>query len=69
MELQNLRFVWLTNEEEGVFQGVAGEFVIRATAELSAMSPTDPAFLEAVQRQLLSLLQEHFSLISPPQTP
>ena len=69
MELQNLRFVSLTDEEEGTFNGVVGEFVIRATDELSAMSPTDPAFVEAVQRQLLSLLQAHFSSISPPQTP
>jgi hypothetical protein len=69
MELQNLRFVSLTNEEEGSFKGVTGEFVIRTTDALDALSSTDPAFLEAVQRQMLSLLQEHLSLISPPQTP
>ena len=61
MKIENLRFVSLTNEVEGEFKGVAGEFIIPATDELSAMSPADPAFFEAVARRLLTLLQEHIS--------
>jgi hypothetical protein len=63
MEFQNLRCVRLTDEEVGSFDGVVGEFTIRAGPELSALSVTDPAFLDTVMRQLLHLLQEHFSAL------
>lgn len=69
MQLHNLRFVRLTDEESGEVAGVAGEFVMPATAAISAVSPDDPAFSELVMRQLLQLLQEHFATIPTPTTP